>query len=94
MPALQEERTASDDETIVGMLINMSKPRGISIPGADEVQVAQPSSPPQALDPTDKGKAILVELKKKKKLTLRHLREIEAAKNEEVARKMQADWDA
>ena len=46
------------------------------------------------MDPKDKGKAILVEPKKKKRLTLRQLRDIEAAISEEVARKMQEDWDA
>ena len=92
----QEERSTSDDENIVEMLINMSKPRGISIPGVDQSQAAQSSQPTQALDPKDKGKGIMIEpkKKKKKKLTLADLKAIEDAKNEEAARKMQAEWDA
>ena len=96
MPIVQEEKSAStsDDETIAAMLLNMSIPRGITIPGADQMPT-QPSSPSsQAPDPKDKGKGILIESKKKKKLTLIQLKELEAAKNEEAARKMQAEWDA
>ena len=47
------------------------------------------------MDPKDKGKGILVESKKKKKkFTLVDIKAIEEAKNEEVARKLQADLDA
>ena len=95
MPIVQEEQSTSasgDDETIAEMLLNMSRPRGVVI--QEPEQVPQPSSPSsQALDPKDKGKGILVESKKKKKLTLRKLKELEAAMNEEIAKKMQGEWD-
>jgi hypothetical protein len=48
------------------------------------------------VDPKDKGKGIMQESKKKKKkkFTLAQLKAIEEAKNEEAARKYQADLDA
>ncbi|GJR28862.1 hypothetical protein Tco_1105094 [Tanacetum coccineum] len=42
----------------------------------------------------DKGKGILVEEPKKKKLTLQQIRALETTNDEEVARKIQAEWDA
>ncbi|GKD65902.1 hypothetical protein Tco_1308010 [Tanacetum coccineum] len=48
----------------------------------------------QATDPKDKGKGILVEEPKKKKLTLQQIRALETTNDEEVARKIQAEWDA
>ncbi|GJZ17649.1 hypothetical protein Tco_0553772 [Tanacetum coccineum] len=45
-------------------------------------------------DPKDKGKGILVEEPKKKKLTLQQIRALETTNDEEVARKIQAEWDA
>ncbi|GJQ91008.1 hypothetical protein Tco_0002147 [Tanacetum coccineum] len=47
-----------------------------------------------ATDPKDKGKGILVEEPKKKKLTLQQIRALETTNDEEVARKIQAEWDA
>ncbi|GJY10166.1 putative ribonuclease H-like domain-containing protein [Tanacetum coccineum] len=54
----------------------------------------QPQQPSQATDPKDKGKGILVEEPKKKKLTLQQIRALETTNDEEVARKIQAEWDA
>ncbi|GJZ60198.1 hypothetical protein Tco_0616014 [Tanacetum coccineum] len=48
----------------------------------------------EATDPKDKGKGILVEEPKKKKLTLQQIRALETTNDEEVARKIQAEWDA
>ncbi|GJY23311.1 hypothetical protein Tco_0396969 [Tanacetum coccineum] len=45
-------------------------------------------------DPKDKGKGILVEEPKKKKMTLQQIRALETTNDEEVARKIQAEWDA
>ncbi|GJT68394.1 hypothetical protein Tco_1019874 [Tanacetum coccineum] len=45
-------------------------------------------------DSKDKGKGILVEEPKKKKLTLQQIRALETSNDEEVARKIQAEWDA
>jgi hypothetical protein len=89
-----KEHTASDDETIAQIMINMSRPRGISIPGVEQAQVSQDSSESRELDPKDKGKGVMQESKKKKKFTLAQLRAFEVAKNEEAARKYQADLDA
>ncbi|GJR79523.1 hypothetical protein Tco_0150308 [Tanacetum coccineum] len=50
--------------------------------------------PTQATDPKEKGKGILVEEPKKKKLTLQQIRALETTNDEEVARKVQAEWDA
>ncbi|GJX74172.1 retrovirus-related pol polyprotein from transposon TNT 1-94 [Tanacetum coccineum] len=47
-----------------------------------------------ATDPKDKGKGILVEEPKKKKLTLQQVRALETTNDEEVPRKIQAEWDA
>ncbi|GJT19784.1 hypothetical protein Tco_0878490 [Tanacetum coccineum] len=68
-------------------------PRGLSIPGPIQSQ-SQPQQPSQATDPKDKGKGILVEEPKKKKLTLQQIRALETTNDEEVARKIQAEWDA
>ncbi|GKD33755.1 hypothetical protein Tco_1249264 [Tanacetum coccineum] len=54
----------------------------------------QPQQPTQGTDPKDKGKGILVEEPKKKKLTLQQIRALETTNDEEVARKIQAEWDA
>ncbi|GJU21646.1 hypothetical protein Tco_1154988 [Tanacetum coccineum] len=69
------------------------RPRGLSIPGPIQSQ-PQPQQPSQATDPKDKGKGILVEEPKKKKLTLQQIRALETTNDEEVARKIQAEWDA
>ncbi|GKC87615.1 hypothetical protein Tco_1148264 [Tanacetum coccineum] len=73
-----------DDELLADILLN--RPRGLSIPGPMQ---SQPQQPTQATDPKEKGKGILVEEPKKKKLTLQQIRN-----DEEVARKVQAEWDA
>ncbi|GJZ16004.1 putative ribonuclease H-like domain-containing protein, partial [Tanacetum coccineum] len=62
-------------------------------PGPTQSQ-PQPQQPSQAADPKDKGKGILVEEPKKKKLTLQQIRALETTNDEEVARKIQAEWDA
>ncbi|GJR51908.1 hypothetical protein Tco_1402429 [Tanacetum coccineum] len=56
--------------------------------------LSQPQQPTQATDPKEKGKGILVEEPKKKKLTLQQIRALETTNDEEVARKVQAEWDA
>lgn len=90
-----KEYTASDDETIAEIMVNMSRPRGISIPGVEQTQVPQASSVSEELDPKDKGKGIIKESKKKKKkFTLAQLRAFEVARNEEAAIKHQAELDA
>ncbi|GKA36617.1 hypothetical protein Tco_0723182, partial [Tanacetum coccineum] len=58
------------------VLVAISRPRGLSIPGPIQTQ---PQQPTQGTDPKDKGKGILVE---------------EPKNDEEVARKIQAEWDA
>ncbi|GKC66095.1 hypothetical protein Tco_1098693 [Tanacetum coccineum] len=75
------------------VLADISRPRGLSIPGPIQSQ-SQPQQPSQATDPKDKGKGILVEEPKKKKLTLQQIRALETTNDEEVARKIQAEWDA
>ncbi|GKB72266.1 hypothetical protein Tco_0933678, partial [Tanacetum coccineum] len=73
------------------VLAAISRPRGLSIPGPIQTQPQQPS---QGTDSKDKGKGILVEEPKKKKLTLQQIRALETINDEEVARKIQAEWDA
>ncbi|GJW84267.1 hypothetical protein Tco_0157412 [Tanacetum coccineum] len=75
------------------VLIDISRPRGLSIPGPMQTQ-PQPQQPSQTTNPKDKGKGILVEEPKKKKLTLQQIRALETTNDEEVARKIQAEWDA
>ncbi|GKA42300.1 hypothetical protein Tco_0734960, partial [Tanacetum coccineum] len=70
---------------------DVKKTRGLSIPGPMQ---SQPQQPTQATDPKEKGKGILVEEPKKKKLTLQQIRALETTNDEEVARKVQAEWDA
>ncbi|GJT10968.1 hypothetical protein Tco_0858010 [Tanacetum coccineum] len=79
------------DEVLADISLNISRPRGLSIPGPIQ---SQPQQPTQATDPKDKGKGILVEEPKKKKLTLQQIRALETTNDEEVARKIQAEWDA
>ncbi|GJR19387.1 putative ribonuclease H-like domain-containing protein [Tanacetum coccineum] len=73
------------------VLVAISRPRGLSIPGPIQTQ---PQQPTQGTDPKDKGKGILVEEPKKKKLTLQQIRALETTNDEEVARKIQAEWNA
>ncbi|GJZ71424.1 hypothetical protein Tco_0635275 [Tanacetum coccineum] len=79
------------DEVLADISLNISRPRGLSIPGPIQ---SQPQQPTQATDPKDKGKGILVEETKNKKLTLQQIRALETTNDEEVARKIQAEWDA
>ncbi|GJX46769.1 hypothetical protein Tco_0271959 [Tanacetum coccineum] len=72
------------------VLVSISRPRGLSIPGPIQTQ---PQQPTQGTDPKDKGKGILVE-EPKKKLTFQQIRALETTNDEEVARKIQAEWDA
>ncbi|GJU41573.1 hypothetical protein Tco_1194530 [Tanacetum coccineum] len=83
------------------VLVAISRPRGLSIPGPIQSQPQQPTpiqtqpqQPTQGTDPKDKGKGILVKEPKKKKLTLQQIRAWETTNDEEAARKIQADWDA
>ncbi|GKC65135.1 hypothetical protein Tco_1097733, partial [Tanacetum coccineum] len=79
-----------DDEFLTDIPLNISRPRGLSIPGPMQ---SQPQQPTQTTDPKEKGKGILVEEPKKKKLTLQQIRALETTHDEEVARKVQAEWD-
>ncbi|GKB63124.1 hypothetical protein Tco_0919310 [Tanacetum coccineum] len=83
------EEQFKDDEFLADILLN--RPRGLNIPG---LMQSQPQQPTQATDPKEKGKGILVEEPKKKKLTLQQIRALETTNDEEVARKIQAEWDA
>ncbi|GJV70155.1 hypothetical protein Tco_1485664 [Tanacetum coccineum] len=87
----EPEEQFKDDELLADISLNISRPRGLSIPGPMQ---SQPQQPTQATDPKEKGKGILVEEPKKKKLTLQQIRALETANDEEVARKVQAEWDA
>ncbi|GJS75343.1 putative ribonuclease H-like domain-containing protein [Tanacetum coccineum] len=90
-PTQQEESEEQfkDDEILADILLNRT--RGLSIPGPMQ---SQPQQPTQTTDPKEKGKGILVEEPKKKKLTLQQIRALETANDEEVARKVQEEWDA
>ncbi|GJW92574.1 hypothetical protein Tco_0170127 [Tanacetum coccineum] len=59
------------------VLVAISRPIGLSIPGPIQTQ---PQQPTQGTDPKDKGKGILVEEPKKKKLTLQQIRALETTK--------------
>ncbi|GKF27973.1 hypothetical protein Tco_0094315 [Tanacetum coccineum] len=83
------------DTSIADILVNITRPRrgaGISIPGNIPEQ-ERPESPTLILDPKDKGKGIMKEEPKKKKLTLQQLRAAETANDEEVARNVTAKWE-
>ncbi|GJT67162.1 hypothetical protein Tco_1018642 [Tanacetum coccineum] len=88
-----QEEGSEEQFKVDEVLANISRPRGLSIPGLIQSQ-PQPPQPSQATDPKDKGKGILVEEPKKKKLTLKQIRALETTNDEEVARKIQAEWDA
>ncbi|GJS47566.1 putative ribonuclease H-like domain-containing protein [Tanacetum coccineum] len=79
----------ADDEILADIVLN--RPRGLSIPGPMQ---SQPQQPTQSTDPKGKGKGILVEEPKKKKLTLQQIRALETKNDEEIAKKIQAEWDA
>ncbi|GKE59662.1 hypothetical protein Tco_1498847, partial [Tanacetum coccineum] len=83
----EPEEQFKDDEFLADILLNRT--RGLSIPGPMQ---SQPQQPTQATDPKEKGKGILVEEPKKKKLTLQQIRALETANDEEVARKVSREW--
>ncbi|GJS40393.1 hypothetical protein Tco_0565436 [Tanacetum coccineum] len=85
----EPEEQFQDDELLADILLDRT--RGLSIPGPMQ---SQPQQPTQATDPKEKGKGILVEEPKKKKLTLQQIRALETKNDEEVARMIQAEWDA
>ncbi|GJW64824.1 putative ribonuclease H-like domain-containing protein [Tanacetum coccineum] len=82
-----------DDTLIADILVNISRPRRgarITIPGnVPETERSESQTP--VLDPKDKGKAIIKEEPKKKKLTPQDLRAAKIAFNEEAARRIQAE---
>ncbi|GKC51268.1 hypothetical protein Tco_1074013 [Tanacetum coccineum] len=88
----QGRKKVSDGSTgLLKMKIVNSRPRrgaGITIPGNIPEQ-ERPESPTQIIDPKDKGKGIMKEEPKKKKLTLQQLRAAETANDEEVAKNFQ-----
>ncbi|GJT99854.1 hypothetical protein Tco_1110193 [Tanacetum coccineum] len=63
----EPEEQFKDDEFLADIPLNISRPRGLSIPGPMQ---SQPQQPTQTTDPKEKGKGILVEEPKKKKLNL------------------------
>ncbi|GJZ72675.1 putative ribonuclease H-like domain-containing protein [Tanacetum coccineum] len=67
--------------------------QNIPIPGNIPEPRRGQESPTLILDPKDKGKGIMKEEPKKKKLTLQQLRAAETANDEEVARKVTAEWE-
>ncbi|GJT38550.1 hypothetical protein Tco_0938415 [Tanacetum coccineum] len=84
----EPEEQFKDDEFLADIPLNISRPRGLSIPGPMQ---SQPQQPTQTTDPKEKGKGILVEEPKKKKLTLQQIRALETAHDEEVARKVTSE---
>ncbi|GKD58622.1 hypothetical protein Tco_1296131, partial [Tanacetum coccineum] len=91
----ESDEFIQDDTLIAHLLVNISKNRrgeGITIPGNIPEQ-ERPKSPTLILDPKDKGKGIMKEEPKKKKLTLQQLRAAETANDEEFARKLAAEWE-
>ncbi|GKC56887.1 hypothetical protein Tco_1084485 [Tanacetum coccineum] len=91
----ESDEFIQDDALIADTLVNITRPRrgaGITIPGNIPEQ-ERPESPTLILDPKDKGKGIMKEEPKKKKLTLQQLRAAETANDEEVARKVTAEWE-
>ncbi|GJX48431.1 hypothetical protein Tco_0273621 [Tanacetum coccineum] len=91
----ESDEFIQDDTLIADLLVNISKNRrgaGITIPGNIPEQ-ERPKSPTLILDPKDKGKGIMKEEPKKKKLTLQQLRAAETANDEEFARRVAAEWE-
>ncbi|GJT17480.1 hypothetical protein Tco_0876186 [Tanacetum coccineum] len=77
------QKQFNDDETFAESF--SIGPRGLSIPGPMQ---SQPQQPIQATDPKEKGKGILVEEPKKKKLTLQQIRALETAHDEELLERL------
>ncbi|GJR71589.1 putative ribonuclease H-like domain-containing protein [Tanacetum coccineum] len=92
--AKQKRRRKKQKKKMSSVKLGRNKEEGLSIPGPilSNRQPQQPLS--KLLNPKDKGKGILVEEPKKKKLTLQQIRALETTNDEEVARKIQAEWDA
>ncbi|GJU41031.1 hypothetical protein Tco_1193988 [Tanacetum coccineum] len=91
----ESDEFIQDDTLIADLLVNISKSRrgaGITIPGNIPEQ-ERSESPTLILDPKDKGKGIMKEEPKKKKLTLQQLRAAETANDEEFARRVAAEWE-
>ncbi|GJS65008.1 hypothetical protein Tco_0679572 [Tanacetum coccineum] len=91
----ESDEFIQDDTSIADVLVNITRPRrgaGITILGNIPEQ-ERPELPTLILDPKDKGKGIMKEEPKKKKLTLQQLRAAETANDEEVARKVAAEWE-
>ncbi|GJY35341.1 hypothetical protein Tco_0420719 [Tanacetum coccineum] len=89
----ESDEFIQDDTLIADLLVNISKSRrgaGITIPGNIPEQ-ERPESPTQILDPKDKGKGIMKEEPKKKKLTFQQLRATQTTNDEEVARKAELE---
>ncbi|GJT13410.1 hypothetical protein Tco_0860452 [Tanacetum coccineum] len=84
---LETTQSTARQGTITPRTLNFEDEAGPSSP-------LRPIQPTQGTDPKDKGKGILVEEPKKKKLTLQQIRALETTNDEEVARKIQAEWDA
>ncbi|GKE93588.1 hypothetical protein Tco_1574683, partial [Tanacetum coccineum] len=86
----EPEEQFKDDEFLADISLNISRPRGLSIPGPMQ---SQPQQPTQTTDPKEKGKGILVEEPKKKKLTLQQIRALETANDEEgMQKKREKGW--
>ena len=98
-PSTVNEEEASpkgfpDEATLAEALLQMGRtPGSLVIPGValEERRTDPPSS---TLDPKDKGKGIMKEEPKKKKLTPQELKAAQEAYYEELARKKQEEWDA
>ncbi|GJX56685.1 putative ribonuclease H-like domain-containing protein, partial [Tanacetum coccineum] len=91
----ESDEFIQDDTLIADFLVNISKNRrgaGITIPGNIPKQ-ERPKSPTPTLDAKDKGKGIMKEEPKKKKLTLQQLRAAKTANDEEFARRVAAEWE-
>ncbi|GJW59538.1 hypothetical protein Tco_0108873 [Tanacetum coccineum] len=97
---IEEEKDASnvksgDTEELdleeIQSTARQSATKRLSILVACNLRTQQPI---QASDPKEKGKEILIEEPKKKKLSLQQIRALETTNDEEVARKIQAEWDA
>ncbi|GKA30634.1 hypothetical protein Tco_0716939, partial [Tanacetum coccineum] len=88
LPTQEEEpeERFKDAEFLADIPLNINRPIGLSIPGPMQ---SQPQQLTQTTDPKEKGKGILIEEPKKKKLTLQQIRALETAHDEEVARKGQ-----
>ena len=98
-PVLEEDVNSEDNFTIAEIMLNMSKPRSLTIPGAEQPQEDLPPSPKPIpkIDPKDKGKGILEEPEKKKKKkfsTIEQIRAYQEAQGAIAAKKLQAELDA